>query len=180
MAKANSILMTTIVMVLISGNWGLAGDLRDSLVAYWAFEDGQGDVVYDSSPCTNDGFLLDGPTWIPGRIGDYAIHFAGANDRIEVPDSDTLDITAAITVSAWAKTETIDTRQVIVCKNAPWHNSWILEVNPLDFEGTKFNFYIDLSGFDGNFGSNTGVASDQWYHIVCTYDGSERRIYIVF
>ncbi|MHC4737479.1 MAG: LamG domain-containing protein [Planctomycetota bacterium] len=178
MRKVNSKLVITIVLGVFFGNQVLAGNLADGLVAHWAFEEGQGDVVYDSSLYGNNGILQNEPIWIPGEIGDYALDFDGMDDCVEVPDDDSLDIAGHLTVSAWVKAKRTDKRQVIVAKNAYGANSWILEINQLDFDGTKFNFYVDLFGFDGNFGSNIEVTVDRWYHVVCTYNGSERRIYI--
>ena len=134
-------------------------------------------TIFNSITKTDPAGGKIGPTLTEG-ISGKAYYFDGMGDCIEVPDDSSLDITSTLTVSVWAKTESINRRQVIVAKNAPGHNSWILEVNTDDFGGTKFNFYIDLFGFDGNFGSNTAVAVNEWCHVAGTYNGSERRIYI--
>jgi hypothetical protein len=98
---------------------------------------------------------------------------------IEIPESDSLDISGReLTVSAWIKAGRINRRQVIAAKNALGINSWILEINPIDFSEGHINFYLDLWGFDGNFGSRTAIMTDTWYHVAGVYNGEERRIYI--
>jgi hypothetical protein len=119
-----------------------------------------------------------GPKLTDG-ISGKAYCFDGQDDMIEIPESDSLDISGKeITVSAWIKAKRIDRRQVIAAKNALGINSWILEINPIDFAQGHINFYLDLWGIDGNFGSKTPVTVDRWYHVAGVYNGDERRIYI--
>ena len=112
--------------------------------------------------------------------GGYALEFDGTGDYVEIVNNNaTLDISGdQITVGAWVKAEIIDKRQVIVAKNAYHANSWILEINPVDFGNGKINFYIDLPGSDDNFGSNISIGINQWSYIVGVYDGNQRKIYI--
>jgi hypothetical protein len=119
-----------------------------------------------------------GPKLTEGISGN-AYCFDGQDDMIEIPESDSLDISGKeITVSAWIKAKRIDRRQVIAAKNALGINSWILEINPIDFSEGHINFYLDLWGIDGNFGSKTAITTDTWYHVAGVYNGDERRIYI--
>ena len=145
-------------------------------VAHWTFDEVIDATVKDSVG-NNDGKLINNPTWTKGWIGS-ALCFDGIDDGVMIQNHDSLDITDRLTVSAWIITKDIDTRQMIVAKNAQWHDSWLLEINPLDFEGTRFNFRLNLYGFKCDFGSTTIVSPNKWYHVVATYDGSERKIYI--
>jgi hypothetical protein len=116
---------------------------------------------------------------LTGGISGNAYYFDGHDDMIEIPESDSLDISGKqITVSAWIKARNIDSRQVIAAKNALGINSWILEINPIDFSEGHINFYLDLWGIDGNFASKTPVTADTWYHVAGVYNGHERKIYI--
>lgn len=146
-------------------------------IAYWKLDETTGSTASDEIG-DNDGTLVNGPVWTDGEVGN-ALSFDGVDDYVGVADDAALDISGEqITVSAWIRADRIDERQVIVAKNAYGANSWILEINPVDFGNGKINFYIDLSGFDGNFGSNTAVAVGDWCHVVGVYDGSEKKIYI--
>lgn len=53
--------------------------------------------------------------WVRSQ-GRYALDFDGINDTVEVPDSDSLDITGGITVSAWIYRRTGNGYRVIVAK----------------------------------------------------------------
>jgi len=69
-------------------------------VAYWALDEGAGAAAGDSSGNGNAGTLINGPAWTAGQI-EGALFFDGANDYIEVADSDSLDVTANLTIAAW-------------------------------------------------------------------------------
>ena len=60
---------------------------------WWRFNEGAGTVAIDSSANKNNGTLegVDGlPLWVVGREGT-ALSFDGVDDRVEVPDSASLD-----------------------------------------------------------------------------------------
>ncbi|MHC4527181.1 MAG: WD40 domain-containing protein, partial [Planctomycetota bacterium] len=119
-----------------------------------------------------------GPTQTEGISGS-AYYFDGEGDFINIEDSPSLDISGSqITVSAWIRPEKIDTRQVIVAKTAGGDNTWLVEINPVDFGPGTINFYMDIEGMDGNFGSRRPVQVGRWHHVACVYDGTQRVIYI--
>ena len=70
------------------------------LVAYWKFDEGSGTSVADSSGNGNTGTLINGPQWTAGRLGN-ALFFDGIDDNVTVPDSASLDLSSAFTLSAW-------------------------------------------------------------------------------
>jgi len=73
----------------------------DGLVAYWSFDEGQG-VVADDEIGGNSG-VLHSATWTHGVRGT-ALEFAGGQSSyVEVPHSEELSPTKAVTVTAWAK-----------------------------------------------------------------------------
>ena len=73
----------------------------DGLIAYWKFDEGEGNTAYDSVG-KNDGVIHNGASWVPGRVGS-ALSFDGEDDRIRIPphviSGDTL------TVNLWVKTD---------------------------------------------------------------------------
>lgn len=72
------------------------------LVGSWLFNKGDGVVAKDTSGFANDGAFQGAPQWVAGNF-DGAIYFQGVNQYIQVPGSDSLDITNNITIWCWLK-----------------------------------------------------------------------------
>ena len=77
----------------------IAGNASAELVAYWTFDEGSGDIVYDSSGNDNNG-TIHGATWDTGKYGN-ALHFNAQDNYVEVPTSESLEITPNVTIAAW-------------------------------------------------------------------------------
>jgi Concanavalin A-like lectin/glucanases superfamily len=71
------------------------------LVAAYAFDAGSGNTAADSSGQGNDGEIR-GPTWAPGRHGK-GLRFNGGASVVMVPASASLNLTGAMTLSAWVR-----------------------------------------------------------------------------
>jgi len=71
------------------------------LVLWLKFNEGSGNIAYDSSFYNNHGTIY-GATWTDGKFGK-ALSFDGVDDYVEVADSSSLDITDEITIMAWVK-----------------------------------------------------------------------------
>ncbi len=71
------------------------------LVGAWGFNEGTGPTTADSSGNGNLGTLVGGASWsTQGRYGG-ALSFNGSNSLVQVADSASLDLTTAMTLSAW-------------------------------------------------------------------------------
>jgi hypothetical protein len=55
---------------------------RGAPIAHWKFDEGKGDIAYDSSGNGNNGTLINGPTWVSGKFGS-ALSFDGVDDYVE-------------------------------------------------------------------------------------------------
>ena len=78
--------------------------IRDkSLVLYFSFDEGKGNVVEDLSGYENDGTFVGGnPKWVDGKSGK-ALHF-DISYYVEVPPDESLDLTeTGHTISYWLK-----------------------------------------------------------------------------
>ena len=69
------------------------------LLGQWAFDEGQGNLVSDSSGKGNDGNLR-GVGWVRGAFGT-ALRFKGTDSYVSVPELDGLDGSNELTVEAW-------------------------------------------------------------------------------
>ncbi len=69
------------------------------LLGHWKFDEGQGDVVIDSSEHANDGEIVDAQ-WVNGSFGT-ALHFDGNGAHVSIPEIAGLDGSNEMTVAAW-------------------------------------------------------------------------------
>ena len=78
------------------------GPTARGLVAAWAFDERSGKRAADASDENNAGTLI-GPTWTTqGRFG-HALRFGGSGAVVRVPASSSLDLSDAMTLSAWIR-----------------------------------------------------------------------------
>ena len=71
------------------------------LAAGYAFDDGTGATARDASGHHNTGSIA-GATWARGRHGD-ALRFDGADAEVRIPPASSLNLTGALTLSAWIR-----------------------------------------------------------------------------
>jgi hypothetical protein len=93
----------SLVHVLATGN--VDAQLQNGLVGFWSFNEGTGTVANDSSGNGNAGTLINGPTWASGKSGT-ALSFDGTNDYLQIPHEESLNLSTALTVSAWINNAT--------------------------------------------------------------------------
>ena len=78
------------------------GPTARRLVAAWAFDQRSGRLATDASDAGNAGTLI-GPTWTNGGRFGHALRFDGAGAMVRVPASSSLDLSGAMTLSAWIR-----------------------------------------------------------------------------
>ena len=80
-------------------------DLESGLVGLWSFDgkDMATTIAFDRSGNNNNGTLTNGPTRVPGKIGQ-GLNFDGSNDVVDMGDQATLNFTTGdFSISAWIK-----------------------------------------------------------------------------
>ena len=155
----------------------LPASAEKGLVLHYSFDEKPRDnKATDYSPGGNHG-TVHGAQWTAkGKVGG-AYRFDGRDDFITADDSSSLDIQHEVTVMAWIKPRKLDSRQVFVAKTAGGDNTWLVEINPIDFALGKMNFYLYTGGAEANFGSSQRITTS-WHHIAVVYDSTEKRIYL--
>jgi hypothetical protein len=138
------------------------------LVAAYAFDEGTGTTVADSSGNDNTGTLGTGVTWTVGRFGSALAFDGGA--RVTINDSPSLHLTDALTLEAWVKPSAV---------TAAWRD--------VIYKGND-NYYLEATsdsagvpGAGGTFGTTYGTAplpANEWTHLALTYDRVEVRLYV--
>jgi hypothetical protein len=148
--------------------------LSNGLVLAYGFEETSGTVVNDSSPAKNNGTAVNGPTsTAAGRFG-RALSFDGVNDRVDVPDAASLDLSNAMTLEAWVRPTT----------NSGWRTALLKE------RGTNSLVYAlyasngakpDTENFTSAENIDTApsaLALNTWTHLASTYDGTTLRLFV--
>lgn len=128
----------------------------------------------------NNGALQNGVSFTAGKVGQ-AFNFTDENQRVEVPDNDSLDLTNAVTLEAWVAPSQIgnlNNATTIMHKgdiNSFGNQPYSLHYNR---EGTAVFRVGNSSTFSLFTGSTTVLPLNTFTHIVGTYDGITSKIYI--
>ena len=149
-------------------------DLDPGLVGLWRFDEGSGTDANDSSGNGNHGILTNMNTdtcWVPSNYGT-ALLFDGANDYVEVDDSESLRITGELTIEAWVKEDSIGKFKKIVSRRIG-NYFYFLGVN-----------YGKPYGGIGNGSTYTVITqtvtmeSNKWHHLAFVYNDATNTMYI--
>ncbi len=147
------------------------GDLNNSLVGHWMFENN----VKDSSDHGNDGSISGDPEYVTGIIGNTALEFDGDKDYITIPESPDFSMTS-FTLSAWVKiSNPIPSGWRTIIEHNRSGSNWfgLWKSN----NGNMFHFRW---GIDDASDFSTSILPDTWYHVAGTYDEFEKaaRLYL--
>lgn len=169
---------------LFSANSSYAIIDAKSLVGMWLFDEDD-DIVEDKSGNGNDGTLMGRPKWVDGKFGG-GLEFNGSN-YVMVPDSDSLDMTDAVTVMFWFATDkkmgVFEDRQAVVGKH---YLEYEVGIYPA---GAIHTYTNDGTGGGYDEGINTSISGKlpdkdadwglgKWYHLAWTLDGNHETVYV--
>ncbi len=140
------------------------------LVGYWNF-DRNTTLVNDLSGNNNDGTRVGGVNWTTGGKLGEGFYFDGVDDYVNVPDSNSLDITSAISISAWIKTST-GSAQYIITKH---DDSFFLGVGINT--GNKLGFYLN-SVSSAWLEGTSNLNDNNWHHVMGIYNGTTILVYV--
>jgi chitodextrinase len=144
------------------------------LVGAWAFGEGIGTTAADASGHGNAGTIMGAGWTTEGRFGN-ALSFNGVNSMVRVADSASLDLTTAMTLSAWIRPSVAQTGWRTVVQREV--NAYLLHAShsgaPLRPLGGG-----TLGGRMSTVRAPTAVPVDAWTHLAVTYDGAALRLYV--
>ena len=144
----------------------------DELVASWHFDEGSGNITYDSSGNDNDGTIY-GATWVDGKFGK-ALSFDGIDDYVDCGDSESLRLgTSDFTIAVWFKENTgVSSHGSLISKGTYAANG---EYAIYVFNGDHIRYCFEG---DCEHGDHTGLNDWQWHFMVSVQNGSVNRGYI--
>jgi hypothetical protein len=146
------------------------------LVAAYAFDAGAGSSALDASGKGNTGTLANA-TWTTAGHSGAALSFNGSNAWVTVPDSASLDLTAAMTLEAWVRPTQVGTWETVVLKEAAGELVYGLYASTDTAQPSGHVFPVGQRADLPVRGSPTTPAN-AWTHLAVTYDGAALRVYV--
>ena len=149
------------------------------LVAWWKFDQSEGDKTSDSSGNKLVGTLVGNPQWQPtgGKTGG-ALAFDGNDDYIECGRDDGLNVSGGLTIAAWVKLAKSTTDQKIASNQDNITGGYKLSIfsGKAELEVRDSDNMLRNNRFvDGGTILQPGV----WYHVAATYgQGGSLKTYV--
>jgi hypothetical protein len=139
------------------------------LAAYWALNGN----AQDGSGNGNDGALMGGATWAAtGKFGG-ALSLNGTDAYVDCGNGPSLNITEAITLSAWVNTADANNAQ---------HNPFVGKGDQAyaikhNASNQIESFIYDGAWYTATYSINASF-NGAWHHVASTYDGLHLRLYV--
>ena len=107
-------------------------------------------------------------TWAVNRV----LSLDGAGDYVEIPHSDSLNITKAMTIEGWVFHKDAETVN-------EWAQAWVSKYlgGPVSWDIHSDGFFISRDGREDDM-IRFVAPKDEWFHIACVYDGKKQGVYI--
>lgn len=154
------------------------------LVLAMNFDEASGTSVLDHSGLAtpNNGTMNAGVVRVGGRsaAAGSALQFNGTSGMVSIPDAASLDLTSAVTISAWVRWS----------GGADWQSLILKERGTAANPGLSYSLYASdptrnrpagffrLLGVDQSIASTTALPLNTWVHIAVTYGGGFMRFYV--
>ena len=143
--------------------------LLNGLVGWWKFDEGSGTVAYDSSGNGNDGNLINGPTWVSGKIGG-ALSFDGVNDHVRI--GNVLNNMSSSCFSLWFKPASVPSG----------HGYMVFKQHTYALTFAS-NAGIHLNFGNGNEWGNLNLSTstldlNKWYNVTATRESGVMKVFI--
>jgi hypothetical protein len=154
---------------IMGRQWLVADYNSDPLIAWYKLD---GDAN-DSSAYNNDGSVHGDPNWgTAGKI-NTAADLNGVSDYIDCGNNVSLDITNAITLAAWVKTDDSNNGEdnPYVMKGNQTYGLKHRDSNEIEVFIYDDAWYYARYAVDSSF-------NGAWHHLAGTYDGSQLKFYV--
>ena len=136
----------------------------------WLLDEGKGDKINDISGNENHG-ELQGGKWIKGPDGP-ALSLNGVNDRVIIPDSDSLYLEKAWTVTSWVFVNKSENGYGHILGKRPANGTVANYAFRTSSNGTGWEAYFARDGWKGAWGQGN-VKKDVWLYMTATYDAKD-------
>ena len=160
---------------IVGGSSGGTGVSTAGLVAAYGFDETSGTQVSDTSGKGNHGTLSNATRTTQAKFG-RALSFSGSNSLVTVSDSNSLDLTSGMTLSAWVYPTTWASGwKTVMMKERSGGLAYALESNS---DAGLPNSTLSIGGYDRQLTAGSHLPSNTWTHLAATYDGTTQRLYV--
>jgi chitodextrinase len=160
----------------ITASTGACPPAPGGLVASYGFDEGTGANAIDSSGNSNTGALSNGAAWTAGKFGT-GISLDGVDDRVNVGDSASLDLSSAMTIEAWLRPSVLGSGwRTVVLKERTSGHVYALYANTSG--SVPSGEAVLSSGAAADATSTTQLPLNTWTHLAVTYDGTTLRLWV--
>jgi hypothetical protein len=148
-------------------------------VGLWHFNEGSGDITYDTSGNNLNGTLENGVSWDPNGMFGNCLMFSANYHRVRADDTSILDISTDLSLEAWIKLDSTNNGGFIISK---WYTNthnpkgqYAIGVS----SNNKFFAYLgdDTSQFSINSDSIL-IEFNEWTMVAAVYSNSQAGLYI--
>ncbi|MBA4356401.1 MAG: hypothetical protein C0405_01600 [Desulfovibrio sp.] len=148
-------------------------------VSGWSMYEATGATMHDMNATNhNDGTIAGTGQWVPG-IGCpncSALRFNANNGRVTVPDSASLDLSAAGSIACWINIQGNPSWAGLVHKGV--QTSFADETYSFQFDGGR-RITLYINGAATRQVTSAALPTDnQWYHVAATWDAASLKVYI--
>ena len=145
------------------------------LVAAYGFDEGAGTTTADRTGNGNTGTLSNATWSTAGKFGN-ALFFNGNNARVNVADSNSLDLTSAMTLEAWVRPSiTSAGYRTVLMKEQSGNLGYALYSTT---DTNRPNTEAVIGGAFEVAPAANPLPAGTWSHLAATYDGSQLRLYV--
>lgn len=136
----------------------------------WLLDEGKGDVINDISGNENHG-ELQGGKWVKGPDGP-ALSLNGQNDRVIIPDSDSMYLEEEWSITAWAYVNKSENGYGHILGKRPAAGTVANYAFRTSSSGTGWEAYFANGGWKGAWNQGQ-VKKDTWLYMTATYDAKD-------
>lgn len=173
--KTITITVAILFLICLMGQPELSVAVEEGVVAYWDFNEKDGDTASDSSGNGHDGTLIGDPQWTnDGKYGG-ALVFDQAGDEVNIPFHADLN-QESFTICAWANVEvgSANHRAVVSNRDEPPTSGFIIYATPEHtwqfWTGDGATPWVSVQGPAVNLG--------EWDHVAETFADGTQKFYV--
>jgi parallel beta-helix repeat protein len=156
------------IFIVVATGSAVCVNPPSNLVSWWPGDGNAFDVI---GP--NDGTLMNGATFAPGKVGQ-AFSFDGVDDAVAASGTNFDDL-QQLTIDAWVKHNSLPAGQIMIYVGL-LGKAW------LRYDGAngpqQLHFYLIIDGVLEHIRVNNVLQVGVFHHVAGTYDGSVMRLYL--